>query len=429
MLRAWVLAVLATWLGVAGVAEARPGDDPQRLGDPSSSYLFAVDPAVATAPGGRSVAFVAARQQLLVRRATVGRAFGPARPIAPRGARPAVATGDDLTALAWTHFDGSFIADPASRDEDCCERLRAATLDAGGRLGRPQELSAPGASVEEARVVVRGRRAAVAWQDRRGVRASTTRARGARFGPPKTLARPADQLLGVALPASTPHAFVLASTRVVEVWRSGGGRAQRRTLGRFAGTAYGLQVAVSPAGRLLLANTPRNGLERADRILVGYRRPGGRLRRHTVRLGRRLAYPPIAVALTATGRGLLVTAAGPTTLAIRSVDATGALGRPHTVRALGVHKGYPTDAAVALNPAGTGVLAALVSTVHGGRQWSRAVAWPLAGGGRPLGRRVLSRARQSLLREDGITATVDAAGRRRAASVEIGRDIVAARLR
>jgi hypothetical protein len=76
---------------MAGTAGARPAQDGQRLGDPSTAYLFNLDPAVATARSGDSVALVASGRRLVVRRAAPCRAFGSAHRIAGSTAGAAVA--------------------------------------------------------------------------------------------------------------------------------------------------------------------------------------------------------------------------------------------------------------------------------------------------------------------------------------------------
>ena len=404
----WPLWAAIAWLTAAGAASARPAQDAQRLGDPAPENFFNPDPTVTTAPDGDSVALVAHGRRLAIRRAAPGRAFGTVRLLPAGDGGAIIARGDDLTALAWTHGDRSRLDD----GERCCDRLRAATL--GGRM---RELSAPGSSVEDVKVVVRGRRAAVAWQDGRGVRASTTSARGARFGPPKTLGRPADQLLGVALGAAGPHAFVLRDANVIDAWRSGG-HAHHRSLGRFRPDRWADRVtaAASPTGALLLASTAPENRRLGTRLLVAYRRPGGRLRRHVVRW-RRPGTAEMAVTLSSSGDGL-VAITQPSRIVVRTVG-DGGLGRAWTVRGLATRKTYPSDLALAMNARGVGVLGALVGTAEAaGRERTRTIAWALAPGGRPLGRQVLSFARQTFVPEQGITVTIDAAGRRRVAWAE-----------
>jgi hypothetical protein len=417
MRRARPLWIAAACLAAAGPAAARPADGPQRLGDPSAAYLFSLDPALATAASGRSVALVAGGRRLTVRLAAPGHPFASAQRLPTFGGTPAVATADGLTSLAWTHFDRSYIAEPDAREEDCCARLRAATLDAAGRPRRPRELSSPGFSVEEARLVVRGRRAAVAWVDGRGVRVSTTARSGARVGAPKTLVRGADQLLGVALADAGPRVFVLTHSSVVELWRSGG-HTRRRALGRFMADALPVNSAVSPAGALLIASTAPYSRRSGTTLLVAHRRPGGRLRRHVVAYHRRVSIAEMAVTLAPTGRGL-VALTQPNEIAIRTVGDDGRLGRAHVVRGLRTRRSYPSDLALATNAAGAGVLGALVGTVSGNdHERTRAVAWALAPGGRPLGRHVLSFARETFGPQEGVTVTIDAAGRRRVAWAE-----------
>jgi hypothetical protein len=413
----WALAALTTSLTfVAGTAGARPAQEAQRLGDPSVAYLFSLDPAMATAPAGRSVALVASGRRLVVRRAAPGLAFEPADRIAGRTEGPAVESGDELTAMAWTHFDHSYVVEPGARDEDCCMRLRAATLDARGRMGQARELSAPGVSVEDARAVVRGRRAAVAWQDGRGVRASTTRERGARFGPPKTLARPADELLGLALTGSGPHAFLLRGAAVVEVWRAGG-HTQHRVIGRFETDAHPVRSAVSPTGALIIASTAPDNPRLGTRLQVAYRRPGAGLRQHIVRYGRRVGISEMAVTLSPSGGGLIAITQ-PARVVVRPVGDDG-LGHPFVVRGLPVRRNYPSDLALAQNARGEGVLGALVGTASAdGAERTQTVAWALAAGGRPLRRHILSFARRTFGPQEGVTVTIDAAGRRRVAWAE-----------
>jgi len=426
MRRVWPLWVVSAWLAIPGAVAAHT-EGTQRLGDAADGYFASLDPAMATAPGGHTAALAAAGKRMTVRRAAPGSPFTRRRllMLGTRAGSPAVATGDELTALAWTHFDGSVTM--SIDDEDCCWRLRAATMDPAGRVSRPRELSSPGYNLGEIDAVVRGRRAALACVDGRGVRASSASGRGGRFGPPRTLSRRVVSLLGVALGDSGPRVFMLWHSRVVEAWRAGG-RARQRVLGRFARSDGVLTAAVTPVGHLLLVGTPRPNPKRVHRAVVAYRRPGGRLRRQVVRLGRRVTSPAIAVALSPTGRGLLAMQAGLTGIELRSVTNIGRVGRARRVRALATRSGKPTDLALAINAAGAGVLAAQVQSEHDKNHYTQTVAWVLAPGARPGRRRVLSFARPTFVTPDGVTATIHGTGRRRVAWV-VDNDVLATRLR
>ena len=412
-----VLLLALSALALAGSAIARPAGSPrgtQRLGEPPPAtdyFTTQLNPAIATGPDGRAIALVTQDGHAIVRRARPGHRFGPARrlPLGSKANTLAAAAGAGFAALAWTHFDATYFPLPYSRDEPCCARLRAALLDRSGRASHPRTLSAPGTNVASMLLSVRGRRAAIAWRDARGVRTSiATRGRG--FSRPVTVTASEGSLLGVALPRSTPHVFLAvgygAPFTVVEAWRHRG-RGHRRTLGRFGGPVTGgLQAVVAPSGRMLLAGDLFRLKPRLRRLDVATRRPGGRLRATRLRAPVTKSSTATAIALAPSGRGLWRSPGISEKLSpARYVTTRSPLGA----------------SAMAIDSSGAGLLT--VHTVGGtsAHRRDRLLAWALSPGSRPGPRRTLSLATDPLW--SGPTVTAD----RRVAWTE-GRFTYAARL-
>jgi hypothetical protein len=423
-----VLLLAVGALALAGSAIARPADSPsgtQRLGEPpqATDYTTQLDPAIATGPDGRAIALVTRDGHAIVRRARPGRRFGAPRrlPLGSKANTLAAAAGAGFAALAWTHFDATYFPLPYSRDVPCCARLRAALIDRPGRVTHPRTLSAPGSNVESMLLSVRGRRAAIAWRDARGVRTSiATRGRG--FSRPVTVTPSEGSLLGVALPRSTPHVFLVLGYRapwtVVETWRHRG-RTRRRTLGRFGGrvTTVEFQAVVAPSGRMLLAGDLFRRKPRLRRLDVATRRPGGRLRATRLRVPLTRSGTATAIALAPSGRGLVATADGARRLALRPVDRGGHVGPARYVTT----RSPLAASAMAIDSSGAGVLT--VHTVGGtsAHRHDRLLAWALSPGTRPGPRRTLPPGTTPWW--SGLTVTVD----RRVAWTE-GRFTYAARL-
>jgi hypothetical protein len=397
---------------LAGPAVASPAGGPrgtQRLGEApaASDYGVQLTPAIATGPDGRAVALLTQDGHAIVRRAKPGRRFGAARrlPLGSNASALATAAGRGFAALAWTHFDATYFPLPYSRDVPCCARVRATLVDRSGRVTHPRTLSAPGSNVGTMLLSVRGRRAAIAWQDGRGVRTSVaTRGRG--FSRSVTVTSLSEgSLLGVALPRSTPHVFLMlgyqAPWTVVEAWRHHG-RTHRRTLGRFGGrVTVDFQAAVTPSGRMLLAADLFRLEPRLRRFDVATRRPGGRLRATRLRVPLTRSSTATAIALAPSGRGLVATADGPRRLALRSVYPGGGVGRARYVTTRS-----PLGAsAVAIDSSGAGVLT--VHTVGGtsAHRRDRLLAWPLSRGSRAGRQRALTPLTTPL--SNGPTVTVD----------------------
>jgi hypothetical protein len=372
------LLAASAWLALAGSAGASSN---QRLGDfPSTADLdFRHAPAIATGPDGRTVALVNDGGSVAVRRARRGHRFGPRRrlPLGMNASAATVAAGSGFAALAWTHFDATFLPGPYEREDPCCRRVRAAFMSRSGRITHPRTLSAPEANVYEIFATARGQRAAIAWTDRRGVRTSSGIA-GRGFRRPVTISSRAQDLVGVALPHATPHVFFVAGVRrprVVEAWRSGG-HTRRRTLAPLAVAAFVQSAAITPAGGLLIAGDIVSRRE-GRRLLILSRRPGGRLRIARVRLRGRLG-GTTTVALARSGNGLVATRASDHQLALRSVDRLGHVGDARVIRTR-TASGYT---AIAIDRAGAGVLAAMLIGGTSTRRRDRVVAWRLRSAGR-----------------------------------------------
>jgi hypothetical protein len=421
-----VLLLAVGALALADSAIARPDGSPpgtQLLGEPapSTDYLdLTFDPAISTGPDGHAIALVTQDGHAIVRRARPGHGFGRPRRL-PLGSNPStlsVAGGAGFAALAWTHFDATSFPPPGAREAPCCARLRAALLDPSGRLSRPRTLSAPGSNIDSALFSVRGRRAAIAWADTRGVRTSIA-TRGHGFSRPVTVTAPEGSLIGVALPRSTPHVFLVLSSNlpsytVVEAWRLRG-RTHRRTLGRVDWFVSGDRTIVAPSGRMLLAGNLFRDDPLQRRVEVATRRPGGRLRVTTLRVPG--SSQATAIALAPSGRGLVATADGRRRLALRPVDPGGHVGPARYVTTISPL----AQTAMAIDSSGAGVVT--VGTVGGtlAHTTQRLVAWALGPGSRPGPRRTLSLFTDSW--NGGPVPTVD----RRVAWTE-GRFTYAARL-
>jgi hypothetical protein len=382
--------VLLGSLVATSSADAPPGA--QRLGDlrqVDRDYCCGPDPALATGPDGNAFALVTQDGRLVVRRANPGRRFGAARPV-PLGIKPTAlnaAAGTGFVALAWTHFDATYIPDPLARESSCCGRLRAALMDRSGRFTRPRTLSAPGSDVGFSRVAVRGRRAVVAWTDARGVRTSVAMLGGHGFSRPLTVTGPGAWLIGVTLPRATPHLVLLIEDKprkVVEVWRSNGAT-HHRTLGRFGQPYQSVYAAVAPSGRLLLAETHERVRPSRRRVVIATRRPGGRLRSTSWHLPVS-DFGGAAVALAPAGIGVVAAATTSHRLIVRPVDRDGRLGSPRSLAMGRSARGITA----AIDASGAGVIALLDyrDTPTGVRE--RYLAWPLGGGSRPGRRRTLS---------------------------------------
>jgi hypothetical protein len=397
-------AVLLASLAATSSADAPPG--PQRLGDTREverDYCCSPAPALATAPDGTTVALVTQAGRLVVRRASPGGRFGAARQV-PLGSKPtalSAAAGVGFAALAWSHFDASYIPEPGARDNPCCGRVRAALMDRSGRFTRPRTLSAPGTDVTFSLVAVRGRRAVVAWQDARGVRTSVARLGGRGFSRPQTVAPLSGApLIGVALPRATPHVFFLVGDKpraVVEVWRSKGAT-HHRTLGRFGDLYEPVYAAVAPSGRLLLAQSRDRVRASQRRLLVATRRPGRRLRSTTWRI-------PVAdlgdpgVALGPSGIGVVAAPTISHRLMVRPVDRDGRLGSPRSL-SIGTRAG---TTAAAIDGSGAGVIAIVDYSDTASGLRVRLLAWPLGPGSRPGRRRSLARTRSGISSDPTVT--------------------------
>jgi hypothetical protein len=373
------LLLASAWLALAGSCASASTN--QRLGDRPTApdFDYRVPPAIATGPDGRSVALMYQGGSVAVRRARPGHRFGAARrlPLGTSASSATVAAGNAFAALAWTHFDATFIPVPYDRDAPCCRRVRAALITRSGRVMHPRTLSAPRANVYTIFAAARGRRAAIAWTDSLGVRTGTG-IRGRGFRRPVTISSRAQELIGVAVPRATPHVFYVAGVRklrVVEAWRSGG-HTRRRTLGPFPGGRLDFRAAVAPAGQLLIARDTFNR-SRGRRLLILSRRPGGRLRTMSVPLRGR-GFSAIALALAPSGIGFVVTSASTRRMTLRSVDRSGHVGHARVLRT-----GRTTvEAAVAIDRSGAGVLAARLYGGTSRRRRDRVAAWRLGSGGR-----------------------------------------------
>jgi hypothetical protein len=365
----------------------------QRLGDPPAAVDqdVARETAMDTGPDGLAAVLVRQRGHAVVRRARPGRPFGATRrlPLGDDPTSPTVTAGAGFAALAWTHFDATYFPQPYDREEPCCRRLRAALIERSGRVTRPRTLSSPGANVLGALGAVRGDRAALAWTDRRGVRASVgSRGRGFRRPVTITTSQRAT-LLAVALPRATPHVFLLVGVRrprIEEAWRAGG-HTRRVELGPF--DVYPFNVAATSAtadGHLLIAVDFFRRDPRLRRLLVFARRPGHRLYATRVRVPV-ASSTATAVAIAPSGRGLVATSDGGRALTLRAVDGRGRVGSPRTLPA----GGPPVASVMEIASSGAGALAVHVFHGTGARRRDTLVAWRLRPGGRPGPRRTVSR--------------------------------------
>jgi len=391
---------------VASVASPLAAASQNLGGDPSNGDL---PPAlVASASGAATAVTGADRGGLRLRRARSGRGFGPGRLLTVKGESPVLAAGGSgLVAFAFLRPDGSHIADPEERDEDCCLRLFAGVLDRAGRTRRVRRLSAPGDSAQSAVIAARGTRVAASWVDPDGLKVSRGTARTG-FEPAQTLS---NHLYPLAVIASThPHVFATEAIRtgntVQERWRAAG-RTHRRNLGRFR-AAISAHVA-SPAGHLLLVG--RDLIRRFSSVaLVGWRRPGGRLTITRAPSGGPAGEDVFAAALAPDGRGLVATPGPRRRVRTREVSGSGHVGWPHDVP---LPPGETAiDVAVARNASGAGVLAAESQDRKGRR---RIYAWRLGTLGHAGPRSTLRGPRSTYEYDYGLTATVDARGGARVA--------------
>ena len=404
----WALMAVTAWLSMAGTAGARPAQDAQRLGDPPAvvDQDLARATAMDTGPDGLATVLVRQHGHAVVRRARPGQPFGAARrlPLGDDPASPSVTAGAGFAALAWTHFDATYFPGPYDREEPCCRRLRAALVERSGRVTRPRTLSSPGANVVGALAAVRGRRAALAWTDRRGVRASVG-GRGRGFGRPVTITTSQrSTLLAVALPRATPHVFLLVGynrPRIEEAWRAHG-HTRRVDLGPFDVYPFGPEavVAATPDGHLLIAVDFFRREPRLRRLLVFARRPGHRLHATRVRVPLASA-TATAVALAPSGRGLVATRGGRRLIALRAVDSRGRVGPPRTLAA----GGLPLASVMAIASSGAGAIGLHVYHGTGARRRDTLVAWRLRRGGRPGPRRTVSLRESSV--QGALAATID----------------------
>lgn len=396
---------LTLLLAIAATGAA-PATAAQRLGDlPAPIDLdFDRGTAIGTGPDGLTTVLVRQDGHAVVRRARPGHPFGAARrlPLGDDPASPTVIAGAGFAALSWTHFDATYFPAPFDREEPCCRRLRAALLDRSGRVTRPRTLSSPRANVLGALGTTRGRRAALAWTDARGVRTSIgVRRRG--FRRPVTItSSPGATLLAVALPRATPHVFLLVGyrrPRIEEAWRAGG-HTRRVELGSFRGSPLDVHAASTPAGQLLVTADRFALRPRRRYVVVLSRRPGHRVRITRVR-ARSVSPIATALALAPSGRGLVATADGRRGVTVRSVDSRGRVGRPRSLRT----GGAPIGSTIALASSGAGALAVHVFHGTSRRRRDTLVAWRLAPGGRLGPRRTVSPAESSV--KGALAATSD----------------------
>jgi hypothetical protein len=125
-----------------------------RLGGKPRDYAFYRDVALAGNARGRRVLAWFGRGGLRAAAARPGHDFGPGRLVKREttdvGAiRIAMSSRGDALIL-WSYDDRSHIADPNTRDEDCCYGARVVVLRRDGRLGRVRTLTRRGVDVDVA---------------------------------------------------------------------------------------------------------------------------------------------------------------------------------------------------------------------------------------------------------------------------------------